>query len=126
MSSETNSQGKRKKIRKRKSRVQVIGNKEIKEQIITLLEKANETMKENPDLAQKYATQARKIQMKTRIKFPAQWKKRFCKQCKTFLYPGINSRVRLSSTNKIVAIRCFKCNNYTRIPYYKRKVKNNE
>ena len=126
MSSKANSQKKQRKYRKRKNRFLTIGNKEIEDQIVALLQRADEIMKEDPILAQKYAKQARKIQMKTRIKFPPQWKKRFCKNCKTFLYPGINSRIRLSSTNRVVAVKCFECNNYTRIPYYRRKVKDNE
>ncbi|MHA1953188.1 MAG: ribonuclease P protein component 4 [Candidatus Heimdallarchaeaceae archaeon] len=90
------------------------------------MKEADRVIGEDLELAQKYALQARKIQMRTRIKFPPQWTKRFCKQCKSFLYPGINSQVRLSSSNKVVAIKCFHCNGYTRIPYYQNMEEKNE
>lgn len=93
---------------------------DILQQIILLLEYADEVILTNEDLAQTYARQARKLQMKARIKFPPEWKKRFCKHCKTFLHPGVNATVRLSSTNKILAIKCLKCGGYTRIPYSKK------
>ncbi|MHA1202886.1 MAG: ribonuclease P protein component 4 [Candidatus Heimdallarchaeaceae archaeon] len=109
----------RRKPRRKKN--QILSREDIGEQIISLMEQANETIKTDNDLAQKLAKQARKLQMRTRAKFPSEWKKRFCKHCKSFLYPGKNCRIRLSSSNKVVAILCFECNNYSRIPYYKRK-----
>ena len=91
--------------RKRKSRKQgmrTLSKEQITDKVIKLLEEADKIITEDYNQAQEYAKCARRIQMRTRIKFPPQWKKRFCKHCKTFLYPGINSRVRLSSTNFIV------------------------
>ncbi|TFG10950.1 ribonuclease P [Candidatus Heimdallarchaeota archaeon] len=85
------------------------------------MEQADDAIQTDNDLAQKLANQARRVQMRTRVKFPAEWKRRFCKHCKSFLYPGKNCRVRLSSSNKVIAILCFNCNRYSRIPYYKRK-----
>ena len=115
-----------KRRRSRKSRSTILSKKDIEQQVIDLLEKADEVIKNDIDMAQKYALQARKIQMRTRIQFPPQWKKRFCKHCKSFLSPGINCRVRLSSTNKVIAIKCFQCDKYTRIPYYRRTEEKNE
>ena len=103
-----------------------VSQNDIKERVIYLLEEADRIIGQDLEMAQKYALQARKIQMRTRIKFPAHWTKRFCKQCKSFLYPGINSRVRLSSSNKVIAIKCFHCNGYTRIPYYQNMEEKNE
>ena len=114
------------KRRSRKSRSSILSKKDIEKQIIDLLEKADEAIGNDVEMAQKYALQARKIQMRTRVKFPPQWKKRFCKYCKSFLSPGINCRVRLSSTNKVIAIKCFQCDKYTRIPYYRRTEEKNE
>ena len=110
---------KRKKNRKKKS--QILSQEDFKRQVVSLLIKADEVISNDIEKAQYLAKQARKIQMKTRIKFPPEWKKRFCKHCKSFLYPGINSRVRLSSTNKVIAIKCDHCGKYSRIPYYKSK-----
>ncbi len=114
-----------KKRRNRKHRFQILSQEDYQEQVVSLLIKADEIISEDMEKAQQFAKQARKIQMKTRIKFPPEWKKRFCKHCKAFLYPGINCRVRLSSTNRVIAIKCDHCNKYTRVPYYKSKeVKN--
>ncbi|MCE7742553.1 MAG: ribonuclease P [Candidatus Heimdallarchaeota archaeon] len=110
----------------RRKKTQILSQEDIRDQVISLMEQANETIKTDNDLAQKLAKQARKLQMRTRIKFPSEWKKRFCKHCKSFLYPGKNCRVRLSSSNKVVATLCFNCNRYTRIPYYQRKEGINE
>lgn len=123
-SSKNNSYSPRKKHRRKKSLM--VSGGDIKDRIVELLELADKTIKHDVEMAQKYASQARKLQMKTRIKFPSEWKKRFCKHCKTFLYPGINSRIRLSSTNKVVSIKCFNCKNYTRIPYYQKLEDKNE
>jgi ribonuclease P protein subunit RPR2 len=114
------------KKRTRRSKKPLISQDNITEQVIYLLEEADKIIGEDLEMAQKYAMQARKIQMRTRIRFPPQWTKRFCKQCKAFLHPGINSRVRLSSSNRVVAIKCFHCNSYTRIPYYQDMEEQNE
>lgn len=115
--------GRRKQRRKSK---QLLSQEDIREQIVSLLEQADKIIKTDNEQAQKLAAQARKLQMRTRVKFPTEWKSRFCKHCKNFLHPGINCRVRLSSSNKVVAILCFNCNRYSRIPYYKRKEVINE
>jgi ribonuclease P protein subunit RPR2 len=120
-----NSQRSRKR-RNRKHRFQLLSQEDYKAQVVSLLIKADEIIAEDMEKAQQFARQARKIQMKTRIKFPPEWKKRFCKHCKAFLYPGVNSRVRLSSTNKVIAIKCDHCNKHTRIPYYRSKEVKNE
>ena len=116
----------RRKKRSRKRKLLSLSPEEVKDKVIWLLEEANRLIREDYELAQKYASRAQKIQMRTRIKFPSQWKKRFCKHCKIFLYPGVNCQVRLSSTNKVIAIKCSECNGYTRIPYYRRKGEYNE
>ena len=115
-----NSSRRKKRSRKGKGKSLVLSLEEVKDKVIWLLEEANRLIREDYELAQEYASRAQKIQMRTRIKFPSQWKKRFCKHCKIFLYPGVNCQVRLSSTNKVIAIICSKCNGYTRIPYYHR------
>jgi len=64
------------------------------ERIEILLTKADAIYSEDNDLAQKYGEQARKIAMKAKVKIPRKWRFRFCRQCKRFLYPGINAHVR--------------------------------
>jgi ribonuclease P protein subunit RPR2 len=126
MPSRNSFQSRSKKKRIRKSRQPLISQEDIKEQVIFLLEEADKIIGQDFEMAQKYALQARKIQMRTRIKFPSEWSKRFCKHCKSFLYPGINSRIRLSSSNKIISIKCFHCNGYSRIPYNQNVEEKNE
>lgn len=121
MSTDKPAQFQRNRRKPRRKKKQLLSHEDIRVQIISLMEQADETIKTDNDLAQKLAQQARKLQMRTRVKFPSEWKKRFCKHCKNFLYPGKNCRIRLSSSNKVVAILCFNCNRYSRIPYYKRK-----
>lgn len=120
----SHSHPRRKRIRKPKQ--PLISQEDIKKQVKFLLEEADRIIGQDFEMAQKYALQARRIQMRTRIKFPSQWTKRFCKYCKSFLYPGINSRVRLSSSNKVIAIKCFHCNGYSRIPYHQIVEEKNE
>ncbi|MHA1874475.1 MAG: ribonuclease P protein component 4 [Candidatus Heimdallarchaeaceae archaeon] len=91
------------------------------EQINNLLTKADYLLKTDFKLAQKYVEQARKIQMRTRVSLPDYWKKRICRHCKTLLKPGVNCKVRLSSTNRVVSIKCNICGQYNRFPYYKHK-----
>jgi ribonuclease P protein subunit RPR2 len=110
----------RRKKRSRKGKSLALSPEDVESKVIWLLEEANRLIQEDYELAQQYANRARRIQMRTRIKFPSIWKKRFCKHCKIFLYPGVNCQVRLSSTNKVIAIKCSECKGYTRIPYYRR------
>lgn len=126
MPSRNSSPSRSRRKKSRRSKKPLISQKDIKERVQFLLEEADRVIGQDLEMAQKYALQARKIQMRTRLKFPAQWTKRFCKHCKSFLYPGINSRIRLSSSNKVVAIKCFHCNGYSRIPYYQNMEEKNE
>ena len=62
------------------------------------------------DLAQKEARLARKISTHHRIKMPYELRINFCKQCKNFIAPGINSRIRLGRTHlKSIRITCNFC-----------------
>ena len=117
---------KSKKSRRKKARSSKslsLSNEFILQQIVYLLEKADLTIKEDMELAQRYAKQAKKLQMRRRLKLPKEWNNRFCKHCKLFLKPGVNSQVRLSSENRTITTRCNHCNKHTRFPYYSKKVK---
>ena len=119
-----NSASRRRRARKKKT--STLSPEQVNSKIIWLLEEAERIIHDDYELAQQYASRARKIQTRTRIKFPSEWKKRFCKHCKIFLYPGINCQVRLSSSNKVIAIKCLKCKGYTRVPYYHKKEEKDE
>ncbi len=66
----------------------------------------------NPDLAQRQASLARRISTHHRIKMPYELRINFCKKCKNFIAPGINSRIRLGRTSlKSIRITCNFCEN---------------
>jgi ribonuclease P protein subunit RPR2 len=65
------------------------------ERITKLLEQADTLYPTNPSLAQRYGSHARKIAMKAQVAIPRKWKHRFCRKCKTLLYPGITGHVRV-------------------------------
>lgn len=81
------------------------------ERIQILIKQALANAKKNPALAQRQASLAKKISTKYRIKLPYQIRMHFCKKCKMFITPGVNSRVRLGrSALKSVRITCGFCN----------------
>ena len=64
----------------------------------------------NPDLAEKQAGLAKKISMKYKIKMSYEIRSCFCKKCKKFIVPGINSKVRVGrSSVKSIRITCNFC-----------------
>ncbi len=107
---------KKNEIRKTSRRPSKLSKKEIQTCISKILKRAESET--DAFLRTKQALQARKIQMKTRSKFPSKWKNRFCKNCKTFLYPGDNCHVRLNASKKTIIITCHNCKAKSRIPYY--------
>ncbi len=82
------------------------------ERIYILINNAISNARSNPDLAQRQASLARRISTHHRIKMPYELKINFCKRCKNFIAPGINSRIRLGRTNlKSIRITCNFCEN---------------
>ncbi len=82
-----------------------------------LFQRAHEIFPENKLLANRYIYLARRYSQRARIKIPDDWKKRICHKCKSFLYPGINSRTRMQSRNgkgSHVSMTCLECNKTTR------------
>lgn len=68
----------------------------------------------NFELADRYVFIARKISMKYLVPIPAEFKRRFCKHCYSYLLPSVNSRYRIH--DKRLVIFCFNCKKYTRFP----------
>ena len=63
-----------------------------------------------PDLAERQALLAKKIRMKYKIKMPYEIRSSFCKKCKKFIVPGINSKVRIGRSNvKSIRVTCNFC-----------------
>ena len=81
------------------------------ERIQILVKEAQSNAKKNPDLAQRQAGLAKRISTKYKVKLPYEIRMQFCKKCKSFIAPGINSKIRLGrSTLKSVRITCHFCN----------------
>lgn len=75
-----------------------------------LIDNAILNAKTNPKLSQRQALLARKISMRYKIRMPYYLKMVFCKKCKSFITPGINSRIRLGRTSvKSIRITCNLC-----------------
>ncbi|MEM2121494.1 MAG: ribonuclease P protein component 4 [Candidatus Woesearchaeota archaeon] len=80
-----------------------------------LFEEAENIFKEDKNLAKRYVYIARRLSMKYKVKIPRELKRRFCKNCYSYLKPGINCRVRLG--DKRVIYYCLECKHYMRFPY---------
>ena len=88
--------------------------KEIaQERIQTLFQEAEKTFSTNKPLSNRYVTLARKIAMKVKCRIPMELKRKFCKHCYKYLFPGRNCRVR-TREGKLI-IYCLECKKYTRI-----------
>ena len=80
------------------------------ERMHVLISNAISNARLNPDLAQRQASLARRISTHYRIKMPYELRINFCKKCKNFIAPGINSRIRLGRTPlKAIRITCNFC-----------------
>lgn len=90
-----------------------------KERIEILFKEADNVFKKYPGLANRYVEMARKIAMKTKLKMPKKFKRRYCRNCHSYFKHGVNCRVRVN--NSMVLCYCFNCKKYTRIPFKKEK-----
>ena len=97
--------------------------KEIaRQRISTLFRLAVETVNEAPDLAQRYVEIARRIAMRSRLRIPKEYRRLICRHCKSFIFPGVNCRVRIQPKREPhVVITCLKCGKHMRIPLKDRK-----
>ena len=80
-------------------------------------ERIKELFKEaqnNPKMANRYVSLARKIAGKARIRMPKELKRRFCKHCYKYLRSGKNARIR-TREGKLI-IYCLECKKHNRIP----------
>ena len=80
------------------------------ERMQILIDSAISNARTDPDLSQRYASLARRISTKYKIRMPYHLRMVFCKKCKSFIAPGINSRIRLGRTSvKSIRISCNLC-----------------
>ena len=80
------------------------------ERMQILIDNAISNSRINPELSQRQASIARRISTKYKIRMPYNLRMVFCKKCKSFIAPGINSRIRLGRTSiKSIRISCNYC-----------------
>lgn len=80
------------------------------ERMQILIDNAMSNARTNPKLAQRQALLARKISMRLKVKMPYSLRMVFCKKCKSFIAPGINSKIRVGRTSiKSIRITCNFC-----------------
>ena len=94
------------------------------ERMHILINSAISNAKMNPDLSQRQASIAQRISTRHKIRMPYELKIVFCKKCKSFIAPGINSRIRLGRVSvKSIRITCNLCGHTYRkiIPQWKSK-----
>jgi ribonuclease P protein subunit RPR2 len=75
-----------------------------------LIDNAITNARTDPELSQRQASIARRISTKYKIRMPYHLRIVFCKKCKSFIAPGINSRIRLGRASvKSIRISCNLC-----------------
>ncbi len=80
------------------------------ERMKILINIAVSNARENPELAQRQASLAKKIGTKYNIRIPYDMQMTFCKKCKSFIAPGVDARIRLGGSKiKSVRITCNFC-----------------
>jgi len=94
------------------------------QRVHTLFRLAKEAVREKPALAQRYAMIARRIAMRAKLRLPAEYRRLICRHCKSFIYPGVNCRVRVQQRREPhVVITCLVCGEHTRVPLRSREMK---
>jgi ribonuclease P protein subunit RPR2 len=85
------------------------------ERIEILIQNALNEINSDEKLSQMYAKLALKTGMRVRVRMPYYIRQLFCRQCKQFIVPGVNSRIRIGRTRvKSIKITCMKCNHVYR------------
>jgi len=80
------------------------------ERMQILIDSAITNARSDPELSQRHASIARRISTKYKIRMPYHLRMVFCKKCKSFIAPGVNSRIRLGRTSvKSIRITCNLC-----------------
>ena len=70
------------------------------ERMQILIDNAISNARSDPELSQRQASIARRISTKYKIRMPYHLRMVFCKKCKSFIAPGINSRIRLGGVHQ--------------------------
>ncbi len=80
------------------------------ERMEILIESAIGNARTDPKLSRRQAFLAKRISTRHKVRMPYHHRMLFCKKCKSFIVPGINSRIRLGrSSVKSIRISCNLC-----------------
>ena len=80
------------------------------ERMEILIHNAISNARKNPKLSQRHALLARKISMRHKVRMPYELRMVFWKKCKSFMAPGLNSKIRFGRTSvKSIRITCNFC-----------------
>jgi len=85
------------------------------ERIRTLFREAKTMFHEDSKLSDRYVFLARKIAMKYKVKIPSLYRKKFCKNCHSYLVPSVNCSVRTKKGHLVYT--CKACRNIMRFPF---------
>ena len=80
-----------------------------------LFDQAGQVFKKDPDKADECVALARKVGMKTKVRMPSEFKRRFCKHCNKYLVPSINCRV--LTRNGMIIYYCLNCKKYNKFVF---------
>ncbi|NIQ13609.1 MAG: ribonuclease P [Candidatus Dadabacteria bacterium] len=86
-----------------------------RERMDILFNRAREVFPQDRKLARRYVTLARRIGMRYNVGLTKKDKLDACKNCNSFLVPGINCRVRTHAAR--VVITCLECGHVRRVPF---------
>lgn len=110
-------------LRHRGLRRQRNENKRIARERINILFTLAETRySQDPELAQRYVTLARKIGMRYKVNVPREHRWKICHHCKSYLHPGRSCRVRFQSKREAhIVVTCFTCGKNNRKPLHRKE-----
>jgi len=103
-------------IKKRKEKQANIA----RERIERLFDLAEKSFPRDSEFSHRCVLMAMRIAKRTRTRFPASLKRKFCKYCGSFLVPGKNCTVR-TKQGKIV-YHCLNCGKSRRMPFAKERL----
>ncbi len=80
------------------------------ERMTLLIQSAISNARNEPELAQRQAMLAKKISSRHKVRMPFELRMNFCKKCKSFIAPGIGSKIRIGRSKlKSIRITCMFC-----------------
>ena len=97
------------------------------QRIHKLFQLARDTIVEDEKLAQRYVGIARKLSMATRTRMPLEYRRQICRECKRFILPGVNCRVRIQQRREThIVVTCGYCGTHIRYPVKVGRISKNE